>query len=1181
VEKMINRFCSMRLLFCSLLLILLAASHCYAQFDVDFSVAPTACRNEIIHLENNSDLPGDVAWDFCASALDGTYSSTPYGNVVPFLTAIEIVEDNGTWYGFATSRSNELVRLNFGSNPQNSAYTMTSLGNVGGLLNSPDGISLMKENNIWYGLVVNLSSEIIRLKWTDLNSVPEAASLGLNATGKINQPTQIEIENENGEYVAVVINTGTNSMTMINFHGTLANDPVSGDMIQSDVFPGGVDMTGVTVTRQCTGWEIYAVGTDKIYRMSVNTLLTPITAAQMDEFSNEFPFSIGAFNRIKAIKYFDRTYFYFTSFTGGYIRAASWQVGAASPAMVDMGTAAAPSLPFSIALFQFAESYGLYVGGFNSGAVNAVKLVSVCGSDHKSGTDLNPRDVSYPAAGTYRIGLNVFYGNDVTCSKSQDLVILPADAPNFDVDFDNICLGSTTSFMVSSSETLTSMYHYGDGNADASGTHVYASGGDFESYVVVTAPNSCENRKYKDITIYEAPVAAFQSPTGLICTNNEFIFVNNTPDVFDGLLSYEWQVDNVAAGTERNLAFLFPSAGNKTVELTVSIPGCSDQVSEVLTGLLEGPEVGFSVTGKCEQDTYSFTNTSSGDIVGYQWTFGNGEASADVSPTIVYENFGTYTASLEVLASNGCVSIEETEVKVYSLPVPAFTLDLPPFSCSGTPSQFHDITPSPIDSNVQGWTWAFGDSGSGAGKDPTHTYTTAGIFDVVLEVATDKGCIASVQQSVSISPSPANQFVFGSACVNQPTNFNGQDAGVDGWQWKINNTNYNISNPVHVFISPGTYNVQLTKTGTNDCVTSITRQVVIPDVPEINFSTTNPCEGQETIFAHDVQSANDPVVGYSWTLPGGTVVNGGEASAVFAEPGTFPVVLSTITASGCAYSLTKNVSVFETPVAMFDATPAHGTPPLNVQFSNKSQNAQSYLWSFNDIGNSTSTEAQPVHIFDELGEYIVELQAISGNGCIDTHSQAVNVIIPYTEIELSSIDLVHDVTSGGWRILLEVTNNSNYAITSFDAVLDLGVGTRLSEKLTGDIVPGASETFVLSNQLLRAQTTGYVCIELVMGNDELLSNNVRCLPLGNNPTLFNPYPNPAKDFVNISLVAAEENEVEIVMLNGLGAEVYRKSVRVFEGLSVYTVDLSYFDTGIYIVIVRSGTVTSTSRILVE
>lgn len=55
------------------------------------------------------------------------------------------------------------------------------------------------------------------------------------------------------------------------------------------------------------------------------------------------------------------------------------------------------------------------------------------------------------------------------------------------------------------------------------------------------------------------------------------------------------------------------------------------------------------------------------------------------------------------------------------------------------------------------------------------------------------------------------------------------------------------------------------------------------------------------------------------------------------------------------------------------------TPPCEVQFVNESIEAVSYIWDFGD-GSSTSTEEDPIHVYDDIAQYTVTLTAINENG---------------------------------------------------------------------------------------------------------------------------------------------------------------------------------------------------------
>jgi PKD repeat protein len=64
-------------------------------------------------------------------------------------------------------------------------------------------------------------------------------------------------------------------------------------------------------------------------------------------------------------------------------------------------------------------------------------------------------------------------------------------------------------------------------------------------------------------------------------------------------------------------------------------------------------------------------------------------------------------------------------------------------------------------------------------------------------------------------------------------------------------------------------------------------------------------------------------------------------------------------------------------VADFVAQPVSGTAPLTVTFTNQSQHASSYTWTFGDGG--TAVTANPTHTYQSAGSYGVSL-VVTGPG---------------------------------------------------------------------------------------------------------------------------------------------------------------------------------------------------------
>jgi PKD repeat protein len=709
-------------------------------------------------------------------------------------------------------------------------------------------------------------------------------------------------------------------------------------------------------------------------------------------------------------------------------------------------------------------------------------------------------------------------------------------------------------------------------------THQFVAGTYDVSLTATASSTGCSNTVTQSLKIYTPPVADFQLPTGLVCTNNEFTFNNQVPDIYDGLLTYKWLVDGAQQSTDRDLVFAFNSVANKDVELITSIPGCSDNEPKTITGILPGPTVDYDIDGHCQNTDVNFVNHSTGSIDSYSWDFDNGQTSNSTDATTTYATHGDYTVSLQAHAPNGCITTVAKDLTVYSLPAPALALDLPPFSCSGTPSQFHDVTSSLPDSNIQSWKWTFGDSGTGTGKNPTHTYLQAGPYTVRLEVTTDRGCTSFNDQQVTITASPVAAFSFDAACINQPVHFTDASTGnVASWQWKVGSTTYNSQNPTHTFAATGNFSMQLTVTGQNNCSNTLSKPVVVPVVPVVDFTVSNACSGQPAVFTDATVNPADPVSKQTWTFNAGGTGNGKQVEFPFATAGTYPVQLQVQSQSGCFYTGSKQIVIKQSPVASFTMSDQSGPPPFHVSFTNTSTGAASYQWNFND-NNQSSTEVSPQYTYNALGDYTVNLIAISIDGCKKNESKVVSVIVPSNELALEEFSLVSPLDGNTYQGYVRVRNNGNYRIESFAVSYTIGGGIRLRETVVGTLDVGESRLFLLSNQFVDPGAAAFVCVEL--DNDNNLSDNEACSTVSVSPIIFNVSPNPANTFVNIESVRATTGVVRVKLYNMAGGVAYDREFDAGAGLSRLSLDIQNLSPGLYVVVVSTANVASSQKILI-
>lgn len=937
-----------------------------------FSLPTNGCLGEHITVLNQSSNAARYEWDVCQGDLalspTGLTLGSLSGSNIPL--GIDIVFDGAIWYGFVTSRdSNSIYRFTFGPS-FNSITSVVNLGNISSLLTQPVEIKVISDNGKWYGFVNNQSgsastSLISRIDFgTSLdNPAPVAVSLVDDVTFATDAGLDV-IHSGGIWYIAYTqIGLGPTYRVGILKLATIESIPMPADKL-SISFTGTPLLHDLKIIESNNEYYAYVVtdSPSKLFRLDFGT----------DIFSTPSPIDISGVlpsgvNTYGVDGNYDNGNYYLLLPTdqGSLLRITLGNDLTQIPTSnTNLGNLGVFTSTRKLSLIKDQTNWYAFSVGWSSGNIYRASFPSpTCPVTPGFFTDENLH-LTFSSAGVKYVSLSSFSGAAID-QQHKSVTISSLNAPIVDFSNQQICVQNPIHFTYTSNQTINSQsWDFGDGQLSSipNPQNLYASAGLYNVKLDVSSSNGCKNKTEKSVKIYDQPSSAFTTPTGLICTNNEFTFLNNTVDNFDGNLSYQWFVNSNSEATTRNLMYAFLSGGSKDIKLKTSIPGCSSELVKTLNNVQAGPTVGFDYTGKCENELTQFTNTSSGDIASYLWDLGNGQTRTTANVNEPYTTFGNYMVSLQTTGTNGCISSTSKPITIYSKPKPDFSLDLPPFSCSGTPSQFNDLTPSPTDSNLSLWSWSFGDAANGTAptKNPAYNYSLAGSYDVSLTTTTNFGCTATKLKMIQIAESPKSNFTVSAVCLNQSTIFTDvSGTNNKSWLWKVGNSSYTVQNPIHVFTASGNFTAQLTVTGNNNCISVLSKLINVPVPAALDFSVQNNCAGQSTEF-RDVTSQNaDPAISRLWDFAGKGSGSGASPQFSFPTPGSYNVKLTVTNQSGCSYSLTKNTSIVKSPVADFSSSLESGPPPLTVQFTNSSSNASSYLWRFNDLNNSASLLESP------------------------------------------------------------------------------------------------------------------------------------------------------------------------------------------------------------------------------
>ncbi len=137
------------------------------------------------------------------------------------------------------------------------------------------------------------------------------------------------------------------------------------------------------------------------------------------------------------------------------------------------------------------------------------------------------------------------------------------------------------------------------------------------------------------------------------------------------------------------------------------------------------PSVGFSsVQSQTNYLEYTFTNSST-NAVSYEWDFGDGNTSTEVSPTHVYASADVYTVTLKATSAEGKSASLSKTIDIQAPVTAGFT-----YQVDASDYKTYHFMDASVGAVML--LWEFGDGFQFTGMNPKHTYVQDGIYTVTL-----------------------------------------------------------------------------------------------------------------------------------------------------------------------------------------------------------------------------------------------------------------------------------------------------------------------------------------------------------------------------------------------------------------------------------------------------------------
>ena len=430
----------------------------------------------------------------------------------------------------------------------------------------------------------------------------------------------------------------------------------------------------------------------------------------------------------------------------------------------------------------------------------------------------------------------------------------------------------------------------------------------------------------------------------------------------------------------------YANAGNYTVTQYVT-NGCSYDTLALPVEVYPVPEVTLSVVDPngCEGALFDFESTT--DNPGEaDWDFGDGSSGTGLNTSHTFTESGTYTVTFSTESPlTGCTTQQALEVEVFPNPVASVDID-DALGCAPL-----SVTLTNTSSGSQFQTWDYGDNSElGFQVAPEHIFINDGLdpvqYTVTLVVQSPQLCLDSLTTVVTALPTPVASFsleeiescTFPVDIVTENQSF-----GSINHLWTVNGLNPVASTqPTFNADAIGNYTVSLTAANGYGCEDTAEDNFTVHLAPTANLNA-NPRIGCNPLSVdfQDLSSYSQATSLFIDGIYDGPLPSDG---LLIDQVGTFESHIVAISPEGCTDTLflDEDFTVHPVPFADFAFDPLTSSPEnTSFQFTNQSNTAFATNWTFGD-GNG-SFIPNPLHRYDEPGEYTVALSVQNEFGCSD------------------------------------------------------------------------------------------------------------------------------------------------------------------------------------------------------
>lgn len=576
--------------------------------------------------------------------------------------------------------------------------------------------------------------------------------------------------------------------------------------------------------------------------------------------------------------------------------------------------------------------------------------------------------------------------------------------PSFTMDNNEGC-GPLSVLFTNTTEDI-SLYNYdwdfGNGHTSREvqpGTIIFLPNptyGDTTYYIKLKMSSVCDTIYIeKSVHVTSKPKALFTPDITTGCSPMPVSFKNTSRGLGN---TYYWDFgdgNTEVTNTMEPVTHTFYTGITDTFYVSlIAVNGCGyDTLEYAIIAAPNSIDLNVAMNGTdhygCLPHTVAFVNNSSG-ANSFLWDFGDGNtlSTSNNIDTVYHTYLSSGDYSVSIRAQNNCSDTTAFEqVTVFPKPSAAFDASASRV-CIGDTIIFSNQS-----SIATSYQWQFGDGATSVLENPTHIYTTPGLYTVQLIVfksnAPGSICLDSITQQIQVVESLPGSFSMSdsvSTCAPLTVTFvnHTQPSVTAVWDFGDGHT---ASGDIatHTYLFSGNYTVTLTVTVSGGCAYMNSKTVKVNGP-----SGTLYYAGGNICYPHSVRleatAANTD--SFHWDFGDGNTSTTSEPVVyhTYEHPGNYLPSVSLSNAAGCNYFIkgvdTIKVDRIDAGYIVSQQQACGATEVIFTDTSHVFTGKNLVSWNFGDGNTANGTSVS--HTYTTSGNYTVEMIIVSNSGCADT-----------------------------------------------------------------------------------------------------------------------------------------------------------------------------------------------------